>query len=172
MRGTICMIAAIGERNRVIGRDNDLPWSKKRLLPDLEHFKALTLGKPIIMGRSTWESLPEKLRPLPGRTNIVVTRNQGVTFPGAIVAYSVCGALERAEYFLDQSEEIMVIGGAEIYGYAIHKARRLYLTLVGEDPEGDKFFPEHYADLFPHVIERTVVPDFEPNLTFLIRERA
>lgn len=171
MRGTISLIAAIGERNRVIGRNNRLPWSVEHLPADMQRFRKLTAGKPVVMGRSTWDSLPEEFRPLPKRTNIVVTRDQGRTFPGAVAAYSVCAALERAEHFLNDDQEIMVIGGSEIYERALPKARRLYLTLVDEDAPGDRFFPEEYAAFFPQVVERTPVPNSPIPLTFLTLER-
>jgi dihydrofolate reductase len=165
----ISVIAAIGERNRVIGRDNDLPWSgDKKLKQDMRRFTALTRGHPVIMGRRTWESIEEKYRPLPGRTNFVVTRSEGSVIPGAHVAYSVCGALQRAEHF-PGNEEVFVIGGAEVYERGLRHAHRLYLTLVDEDAEGDTFFPEYPR--FTREIERIVVPDSLPRLTFLTLER-
>jgi dihydrofolate reductase len=127
----ISLIAAMAQ-NRVIGRDNQLPW---RLSADLQHFKALTLGKPIIMGRKTWESLG---RPLPGRTNIVITRDIGYQAEGCVVVHSVEQALEVAA----GSDEVMVIGGANLYRQLLDRADRLYLTLVKADIEGDAWFPE------------------------------
>jgi len=118
--------------NRVIGRKNQLPW---RLPADLQHFKALTMGKPIVMGRKTWESIG---RPLPGRTNIVVTRDVGYQAEGCVVVHSVDQALEVAE----GSDEVMVIGGANLYQQCLDRADRLYLTQVMADIEGDTWFPE------------------------------
>lgn len=167
MPGFISIIAAIGEHNCVIGRDNDLPWSKK-LKPDMQRFKQLTLGKPVIMGRLTFESLPPQFRPLPDRHNIVVTGNPDLAIPGVETVRSIPEALERAARF---GTEIMVIGGAEIYARTLGHASRLYLTLVDEDAQGDRFFPASYRNLFTRQTERVVVPDFEPRLTFLTLER-
>jgi len=127
----VSLIAAMAE-NRVIGRDNQLPW---RLSADLQHFKALTMGKPIIMGRKTYESIG---RPLPGRTNIVITRDSAFQAEGCEVVYSIEQALAAARGF----EEVMVIGGAELYRQMLDHADRLYLTLVRAEVEGDALFPE------------------------------
>jgi dihydrofolate reductase len=121
-------------RNGVIGRDGGLPW---RLPSDLKRFKAITMGKPIIMGRKTWESLPRK--PLPGRENIVVTRQSEYQAPGAHVVASIGEALTLAESF--GAEEIAVIGGGEIYQSLFDRADRLYLTEVDLETEGDTYFP-------------------------------
>ena len=127
----ISLIAAMAE-NHVIGRNNQLPW---RLPADLKRFKALTMGKPIVMGRKTWESLG---RPLPGRTNIVITRDIGYQAEGCVVVHSIDQALEVAA----GSDEVMVIGGAKLYQQMLDRADRLYLTLVKSDVEGDTWFPE------------------------------
>ena len=127
----VSLIAAMAE-NRVIGRDNQLPW---RLSADLQHFKALTMGKPIIMGRKTYESIG---RPLPGRTNIVITRDSAFQAEGCAVVHSIEQALAVARGF----EEVMVIGGAELYRQMLDHADRLYLTLVRTEVEGDALFPE------------------------------
>jgi len=133
----LCMIAALAE-NRVIGRDNQLPW---HLPADLKHFKALTLGKPIIMGRKTWDSLG---RPLPGRLNLVVSRQPGLQLEGAEVFASLDAALERAEAWAreEDAEELMLIGGAQLYELGLAQAERLYLTRVGISPQGDAYFPD------------------------------
>ena len=132
----LCLIAALAE-NRVIGRDNQLPW---HLPADLKHFKALTLGKPIIMGRKTWDSLG---RPLPGRLNLVVSRQPGLKLEGAEVFASLEAALERAEAWAQANgaEELMLIGGAQLYELGLAQAQRLYLTRVALSPEGDAYFP-------------------------------
>ena len=127
----ISIVVAMAE-NRVIGRDNGLPW---HLPADLRHFKTITMGKPIIMGRKTWESIG---RPLPGRTNIVVTRAADYTADGCVVVHSIDEALAAAAGF----EEAMVIGGAEFYRQVLPQASTLYLTLVHDTFEGDTFFPE------------------------------
>jgi len=133
----LCLIAALAQ-NRVIGRDNQLPW---HLPADLKHFKALTLGKPIIMGRKTWDSLG---RPLPGRLNLVVSRQPGLQLEGAEVFASLEVAIVRADEWARQQGvgELMLIGGAQLYGQGLALAERLYLTRVGLNPEGDAWFPE------------------------------
>jgi len=126
----ISLIVAAAENN-VIGRDGELPW---RLSADLQRFKATTMGKPIVMGRKTWESLG---RPLPGRQNIVITRQQGFTAGGAVVVGDKRGALAAA----GDADEIMVIGGSEIYALFLPDADRVYLTRVHADVAGDARFP-------------------------------
>lgn len=117
--------------NNVIGIRGKLPW---RLSDDLRRFKAVTMGKPIVMGRKTWESIG---RPLPGRQNIVITRQAGFEAPGCDVVASVDAAIDTA----GEAVEIMVIGGSEIYALFLPRATRLYLTRVHADVEGDAFFP-------------------------------
>jgi dihydrofolate reductase len=125
-------------RNGVIGRDGGLPW---RLKSDLKLFKATTLGKPVIMGRKTWDSLPRK--PLPGRMNIVLTRDGSFEPEGAVVCErfeeAVSIAREQAED--DGAEEVCVIGGAALFALALPKARRMYLTEVEANVAGDVIFP-------------------------------
>ena len=124
-------------RNRTIGRNNALPWY---LPEDLKYFKRVTLGKPVIMGRKTWESIG---RPLPGRTNIVITRDVAFQADGVRVVHSLEQALALAEKIclLDGGDEAIVMGGAEIYALALPHADRLYLTQVHADVEGDAHFP-------------------------------
>ena len=132
----LCLIAAMGE-NRVIGVDNQLPW----LLPgDLKYFKARTLGKPVVMGRKTWDSLG---RPLPGRLNLVVSRQAGLQLEGAEVFASLPAALQRAQAWAQEQgvDEVMLIGGAQLYEQALPLAERLYLTRVALSPVGDAWFP-------------------------------
>ena len=132
----IVLIAAVAE-NGAIGRDNALPW---RLKSDLAHFRAVTMGKPVVMGRKTWLSL--FVKPLPRRTNIVVTRDADFTAPGALVARSLEIALEAARGdALRRGTDIMVIGGAEIYAQAMPLADRLEITRIHTRPEGDTAFP-------------------------------
>jgi len=120
------------DRNRLIGRDNQLPW---RLPADLAHFKKTTLGKPVVMGRRTFESIG---RPLPGRTNIVLTRSPDFEAGGVYTADSIESALQRA----GNAAEVMVIGGGAVYRQVLPLAQRLYLTLVDAIFEGDAWFPE------------------------------
>lgn len=131
----ISIIVAMAE-NRVIGRNNDLPW---RLPADLRHFKALTVGKPIIMGRKTWESLPGLL---PDRTHIVVTADADYRAEGCRVVHT----LDEAVIAAADAPEVMVIGGAMLYGEAIPRATRIYLTEVHAEVEGDVYFPEFPRD--------------------------
>ena len=128
----LTLIAAVA-RNGVIGIDNRLPW---RLPADLRRFKALTLGHTVIMGRKTWESLPEPFRPLPGRRNVVVTRDRGYCAAGATVAASLDAALRVAH-----GDEAFVIGGAELYAAALPLADRLEMTEIDASFAGDSFFP-------------------------------
>ncbi|UCZ82815.1 dihydrofolate reductase [Pseudomonas sp. L5B5] len=132
----LSLIAALAE-NRVIGVDNSMPW---HLPGDFKYFKATTLGKPIIMGRKTWDSLR---RPLPGRLNIVVSRQTGLMLEGAEVYPSLEAAVVRAEQWaLEQGvDELMLIGGAQLYAQALEQADRLYLTRVALNPQGDAWFP-------------------------------
>lgn len=120
--------------NRVIGKNNQLPW---RLPADLKHFKAITTGHPILMGRKTYESIG---RPLPNRTNIILTHNPLFQAPGCIVVTSVDEAIRDAS--LENKEEIFVIGGAEIYKLLLPVTQRIYLTIVHHQFEGDAYFPE------------------------------
>jgi dihydrofolate reductase len=133
----LSLIAALGE-NRVIGVDNSMPW---HLPGDFKYFKATTLGKPIIMGRKTWDSLG---RPLPGRLNLVVSRQNGLQLEGAEVFSSLEAAQVRAEQWAREQgvDEVMLIGGAQLYTQALPHADRLYLTRVALSPEGDAWFPE------------------------------
>ena len=122
-------------KNRVIGKDNGLPW---RLPGDLKHFKQTTLGSPIIMGRKTWESIG---RPLPDRTNIIVSRNSEIKSDGVKIFNSLSRALELAKKSLieNDAKEIFVIGGAELYKEAFPLASRLYLTRVDSVIDGDTY---------------------------------
>lgn len=132
-RPTLALIAAVA-RNGVIGHDNRLLW---HLPEDLKHFRRVTLGCPVIMGRKTWDSLPERFRPLPGRTNIVVTRNRAWQATGATVADSMSGALALA----GDVPRICVIGGAQMYAAALPLANELVLTEIDRDFTGDVSFP-------------------------------
>ena len=118
-------------RNRVIGRDNRLPW---RLPADLAYFKRVTMGHPVIMGRRTWESIG---RPLPGRQNIVVSRNRDYSAPGA----TVVGSLDAAWRAAGAVEEACVIGGTSLFAEALPEADRIHLTEVEAEVEGDTYFP-------------------------------
>lgn len=133
-------LIAAAANNNVIGRNNELPW---HLPQDLKYFKSVTLGKPVIMGRKTFESIG---KPLPGRTNIVITRQANWQHAGVLVASSVQDALALAENFRNElgqtADEVMVIGGAEIYRCALPLADKIYLTRIDEDIVGDAWFPQ------------------------------
>jgi dihydrofolate reductase len=135
----ISIISAISANDRGIGKDNQLLW----VLPeDMKHFKEITNGHPVIMGLNTWKSLPERFRPLPNRTNIVMVREGEYDAPGAIVVPSLESALEAAKQ-APGGEESFVIGGGQAYASALPFADRLYLTLVEGEKEADVFFPEY-----------------------------
>lgn len=136
MKPKLSIIAAIST-NRVIGRDNKIPW---HISEDLRRFKALTIGHPIIMGRKTFESIG---KPLPKRANIVITRDKDYSAPGIDVAHSIEEAIEAAKT-KEGSEEIFIIGGGQIYSQSIHLADKLYLTVVDQEIKGDVFFPGYF----------------------------
>ncbi|MDX1610097.1 MAG: type 3 dihydrofolate reductase [Halofilum sp. (in: g-proteobacteria)] len=162
-RHTISLIAAM-DRNRVIGLDGKLPW---HLPADLQWFKRCTMGKPILMGRHTWNSIG---RPLPGRRNIVLTSDQDFSAEGATVVHSLEEALEAA----GDAEEVMVIGGGVLFSETIAIANRLYLTVVDGEFAGDTWFPFFASDDWEETFSETHEPD-ENNAfryTFLIWEHA
>lgn len=129
----ICIIAAM-DKNRVIGYDNQLPW---HLPADLKHFKSLTMAKSIIMGRKTYESIG---KPLPGRHNIIVTRQQHYVAKDCQIAHTLKSALQ-----LVKSDEVFIIGGTEIFSQALPITDRLYLTLIDHEFIGDCYFPKWLA---------------------------
>jgi len=126
----VSLIVAVSS-NGVIGREGKLPW---HLPDDLKHFKAVTMGKPVIMGRKTWDSIG---RALPGRRNLVVTRNSDFSAEGCEIAHS----LEEALALTEESAEVVVIGGASLYAEALPRAQRIYLTEVNAHVGGDTRFP-------------------------------
>lgn len=135
---TLSIIVATA-RNNVIGKNNQLPW---HLPQDLQYFKSKTIGKPVIMGRKTFESIG---RPLPNRTNIVITRSSDWSYQGVMVAHNLTDAIEKAKKVLNMQDkspmEAMIIGGAEIYKTALSIVDKIYLTLIKRDVEGDAWFP-------------------------------
>jgi dihydrofolate reductase len=158
----ISLVVAMDD-NRLIGAGNGLPW---RLPADLKHFKRITMGHPIVMGRRTWESIG---RPLPGRTNIVVTRQPGYVADGAVVVDSPEAAKEAA----GKCDELMVIGGAQLYEQVLEEANRIYLTEIHAEFEGDTWFPGLNEDEWACVSREDFEKD-ERNLydySFLVLER-
>ena len=160
----IVIIAAMAE-NRVIGKDNSLPW---RLPEDLRHFRRLTIGKPIVMGRRTYESLG---KPLPGRRNIVVTADRHYPADGCAVVHSLEQALEETA----DAPEVMIIGGATLYAQALPRACRMHLTLVHRAFSGDVSFPEFDPSEWREVEREDHEPDEQNPLSYsfttLVRDR-
>ncbi len=159
----LSLIAAVA-RNGVIGKDNQLLW---HLPGDMRHFRETTRGKPVIMGRKTWESLPEKFRPLPGRLNVVVSRNADYDAPGAVLAASLEEAMAKAE----NAEEIFVIGGAELYNQALPLANRLYLTELANDFAGDSWFPAILPGEWQEVSRSQPVEEAGLSYAFVVYQR-
>jgi dihydrofolate reductase len=140
---TVTLVAAVA-RNGVIGRDGGVPW---HLPEDLAHFKRLTTGHAVVMGRKTWESIPERFRPLPDRRNVVVTRNPVWRADGAERA----GSVEEALRLLEDEPHVFVIGGADVYADALPYADELALTEIDAEIEGDAFFPTWDRGVFEEV---------------------
>ncbi len=157
------LVVAVAD-NGVIGDAGKIPW---RISDDMKHFKAVTMGKPCIMGRKTWESLPKK--PLPGRINIVVTRNPSFAAPGAAVVHSLDEAFARAEN--EQAGEIVVIGGADVYAMALPRVTRIYLTEIHHDFAGDARFQVDRKAWREITRENHVTPD-GLRYSFVTLERA
>ena len=156
----LSVIAAMA-KNRVIGIHNTLPW---RLAEDLKHFKALTLGHHILMGRKTWESLPGKL---PGRTSVVITRSGDLQVPGCVVVNSI----EEAIAACGSDDEIFFIGGAEVYRQALNVADRIYLTEIQAEFNGDAWFPELDMNLWQETGRRPCKSESGLEYDFLIYDR-
>lgn len=137
----ITIIAGIQKKDRVLGNENDLLY---KIPADMKRFRELTTGNVVVMGRKTWESLPDKYRPLPNRTNIVVSRDRAYTVPeGVILASSIEEALQKSASF---EKEVFIIGGATLYEKTIPYAQKLYLTIFKGDRSGDVFFPPYEDD--------------------------
>ena len=165
---TVVLVAAIAE-NGVIGRDGALPW---RLKSDLLHFKKLTLGKPVIMGRKTFESIGKALK---DRTNIVLTRDFGLLAPDAVLATSMDAAYAYAVNDANKRgvNEIMVIGGSDVFEAAMDVADRLEITRVHASPQGDSFFPAIDPQIWRETsrADRRAGPQDEADFTILTYER-
>ena len=164
----LVLVAAVSE-NGVIGRDNALPW---RLKSDMRHFRALTMGKPVVMGRKTYQSVG---KPLPGRTNIVVTRESSFAEDGVLAANTLTAALEaaRGDALRRSVGEIAIIGGADLYGQLIATADRLEITRVHADIPGDIVFPAIDPGVWHEVarMEQVAGPDDDADMTFLTYRR-
>jgi dihydrofolate reductase len=168
-RIAIVLLAAVAE-NGVIGRDNALPW---RLKSDLQYFKAVTMGKPVVMGRKTYLSIG---KPLPGRTNIVVTRDPSFSAPGVVTALSLEQAMQiaRDDALRRGADAIAVIGGSEIFEQTIAKADRLVLTKVHMSPPGESRFPEIDVNAWREIERKPQPkgPDDDCGFTYLTYIRA
>jgi dihydrofolate reductase len=164
MSVAVAIIAAVAE-NGVIGNGNAIPW---RLPGDFAHFRRMTTGKPLIMGRRTFESIG---RPLPGRTNIVVTRQAGYQPDGVLVISSLEAALDHAQEIAqaDRANEVMIGGGAEIYRQVLPIADRMYITQVSLEPEGDVFFPPIDFEQWKPGGEVNVTPHPDDTASFRVR---
>jgi len=161
---TILSMIVAHANDRVIGKNNDMPW---HLPADLAYFKRTTLGKPIIMGRKTFQSIG---RPLPGRKNIVISRDENYHAEGVEVVNSVDAALA----LVDDSEEVMVIGGGAIYQHCLAAAQRLYITHIDAEIDGDTYFPEYDLEVWKKVAS-DIRPSDEKNhyqLDFSVYEKA
>lgn len=156
---TLTLIAAVSENN-VIGNKGVIPW---RISEDMKRFKALTMGHPVIMGRKTFDSIPAKFKPLPGRTNVVVTRNRNFNYEGIEIAHSIEDAILRAKKYGDLS---YVAGGEEIYAHTIGLADAMEITHVRGNYNGDAFFPDISAEKW-----REVMRDDFDGYSFVTYER-
>jgi dihydrofolate reductase len=162
----VALIVAVSQ-NRVIGRDNQLPW---HLPEDLQYFKSVTMGKPILMGRKTFDSIG---RPLPGRANIVITRDLSWTAEGVVVVHSLDDAIAAGKEActMTDCDEIMIIGGAQIYHDSLPMADKLYLTKVEAVVEGDAFFPQIDSNQWQKIAEKKPAAVDEYPYQFEILER-
>ena len=163
----ISLIAAL-TKNRVIGRKNDLPW---HLPDDMKYFMQTTKGHHVIMGRRNYDSIPEKFRPLPNRTNIVVTRQGRLDLPGCQVINSMDAALEIAKKAGEP--ELFIIGGSAIYQLGFPQAQRLYLTEIQAEIAGDTYFPKFDRNEWKEISRTHHAPDarHEYAFDFVIYER-
>lgn len=164
----VILVAAVAE-NGVIGRDNQMPW---RIRSDLKYFRAVTMNKPVVMGRKTYLSIG---KPLPGRTNIVVTRNSDFSAPGILAANSIDHALDaaRGDALRRGADAIAVIGGTEIFEQIMPRAGRLALTLVHAKPKGDTYFPRIDPGAWREIERRPQAkgPGDDYGFTFVTYER-
>ena len=151
----VVLVAAVA-RNGVIGRAGGLAWN---IPEDMAHFKSVTAGGTVIMGRSTWESIPQRFRPLPGRRNIVLSRQPGFLVPGAEVAATLEAGLAmilKSPTDAPSPSTVFIIGGAQVYAAALRLAHRLELTEIQHDFQGDAHFPEGWRQAFEEVSRRRV----------------
>lgn len=148
MKPIISLVAAMA-KNRVIGKNNQMPW---HLPADLKHFKSVTMGNPIVMGRKTYESIG---RPLPGRQNIIISRNKKYKVDGCVVVSCISSAIEM----LNLEEEVMIIGGGFLYSETLSMADKLYLTYIDLEVEGDTYFPNYDQLSLTEIKRESHLPD-------------
>jgi dihydrofolate reductase len=164
----VVLVAAVAE-NGVIGRGGTLPW---RLKSDMQHFRRLTLGRPVVMGRKTYESIG---RPLKDRTNIVISRDPGYAAEGIVVANSLEAAIDMARQDARQraADSIAIIGGAGIFGDCLALADRLEITLVHASPAGDTFFPPIDSEMWRETarVRQEAAPDDDADVSFITYQR-
>jgi len=158
MGKSVTLIAAMG-RNRAIGLDGHMPW---HLPAELKHFKQATMGKTIVMGRKTWQAIG---RPLPGRQNVVISRNPAFFARGVNLVGSLAEAIEVSE-----SDEIMIIGGGQLYEQALPLAQRMVLTLIDIEPQADTWFPDWDENQWMQTAETQVAADDNNDLSYRIVE--
>mgnify|MGYP001552911254 FL=1 len=161
MKQKISIIVALA-KNHVIGKDNQIPW---HIPKDLQYFKRITLGKPMIMGRKNYESIG---RPLPGRKNIILTRDKNFTAEGCTIVHTK----EEAVAATDNAEEIMIIGGGAIYEMFMNEADTLYLTEIDANVDGDVFFPEYDKTLWKEASREAGEENLDWNYDYVVYERA
>jgi len=159
----VSLVAAVA-RGGVIGLAGGLPW---RISEDAQRFRALTMGHPVVMGRRTWDSLPDRFRPLPGRRNVVVTRNRAWQASGAEEAGSLSGALA----LLDGEAQVFVIGGGELYAEALPLADELHLTEIDAAMDGDTFFPAWERAPFDEISREDHVSKTGVPFSFVVYKR-
>lgn len=160
MKNTPVLSAIVAmDQNRLIGKNNALPW---HLSADLKHFKDSTMHKPIVMGRKTWDSIG---RPLPGRDNIVISRDSQLKIEGAYVVPSIDAAIQQALDLDPAIEEIMFMGGVTIYEQVLPRLNRLYLTQIDYTFEGDAWFPDFDRSAW-HEVSRDTHDDIEQNFSY------
>ncbi len=158
----ILSIIVAAAENNVIGKDNALIWN---LPTDMKFFKDKTKGHPIITGRKNYESIPEKYRPLPGRTNIVITRQTAYSAPGAVVISSINDAIKYAKHHF-VNEEVFIIGGAEIYKQTLFECDKIYLTRIHHSFEGDAFFETLDNTVWKRIAHEDVAADEKNRYSF------
>ncbi|MBL4618259.1 MAG: dihydrofolate reductase [Robiginitomaculum sp.] len=163
MSARLSIIVAVAINN-VIGKDGDMPW---RLTSDMAHFKRITAGKPVLMGRKTWQSL--FVQPLPGRENLVLSRDSGFAVKGAMVFNDLTAMIAKGKELAGANGEVIIIGGGVLYEAALPLSDRVYLTRVSANPDGDTYFPELDAKTWQLVKQQPYPADDKNDHAFVIQ---